>query len=138
MPRLTSRRSGGFRGLLCVVAGFVLIGLSIASDDGETTPAREGDKGVAPLVLEPKQVRGEPDGVIEVAKLIYAGTKSSQCFSDHFLTQAEKDTSISTSRRFHAVKLRLEEGLGFPLVIMTGDVSYRVAVSASFDLKGRP
>jgi Domain of unknown function (DUF4159) len=121
MPRLTSFCFGGFRGLLCVVAGFFLIGLSIASDDGAKRPARESDKGGAPLVPEPKQVGGEPDGIVQVANLIYAGTKSSQCFSDHFLTQAEKDTSISTSRRFHAVKLGSEEVFGFPLVIMTGE-----------------
>ena len=28
---------------------------------------------------------------MQVANLVYAGTKSSQCFSDHFLVQAEKD-----------------------------------------------
>ncbi len=121
MPRLTSFCSGGFRGLLCVVAGFVLIGISVASDDGTKPPPREAEKGGAPLVPEPKQVGGEPDGIVQVANLIYAGTKSSQCFSDHFLTQAEKDTSISTSRRFHAVKLGSEEVFGFPLVIMTGE-----------------
>ena len=70
---------------------------------------------------EPKQVGGEPDGIVQVANLVYAGTKSSQCFSDHFLIQAEKETSISTSRRFHAVKLGSEEVFGFPLVIMTGE-----------------
>ena len=52
-----------------------------------------------------RQSGGEPDGVVQVANLVYAGTKSSRCFSDHFLIEAEKKSAISTSRRFHAVKL---------------------------------
>ncbi len=70
---------------------------------------------------ESNQVGGEPDGIVQVANLVYAGTKSSQCFSDHFLIRAEKESSISTSRRFHAVKLGAAEVFGFPLVIMTGE-----------------
>src|SRR5262249_44460505 len=57
----------------------------------------------------------------QVANLIYAGVKSSHCFSDHFLIDAEKDSAISTSRRFHAVKLAGEEIYSFPLLIMTGE-----------------
>ncbi|MBP7936750.1 MAG: DUF4159 domain-containing protein [Phycisphaerae bacterium] len=72
-------------------------------------------------VLEPKQVGGEPDSIVQVANLIYAGSRSSKCFSDHFLIQAEKESVISTSRRFHAVKLDSDELFGFPLVIMTGE-----------------
>jgi hypothetical protein len=64
---------------------------------------------------------GEPDSIVQVANLVYADTKSSQCFADHFLVQAEKDSVISTSRRFHAVKLDSEAIYGFPLVIMTGE-----------------
>src|SRR5689334_1596145 len=84
--------------------------------------AAAGDKPAAPnLIPEPKQVGGESEGVVQVANLIYAGTKSSKCFSDHFLIQAEKDSKISTSRRFHSVKLASEELFEFPLVIMTGE-----------------
>jgi hypothetical protein len=77
-------------------------------------------------VPEPKQQGGEPDGIVQVANLIYAGTKSSKCFSDHFLIDAEKVSSISTSRRFHAVKLSSQELFEFPLVIMTGEGSFEL------------
>ncbi len=70
---------------------------------------------------EAKNVGGEPQGIVHVANLIYAGFKSSKCFSDHFLIDAEQATSISTSRRFHAVKLSSDEVFEFPLVIMTGE-----------------
>jgi len=74
--------------------------------------------------LEPKQSGGEPDSIVQVANLVYAGTKSSQCFADHFLIKAEKETAISTSRRFHAVKLGSDELYNFPLVIMTGEGAF--------------
>ncbi len=38
-----------------------------------------------------RQSGGEPDGIVQVANLVYAGTKSSRCFSDHFLIKAEKE-----------------------------------------------
>jgi hypothetical protein len=102
---------------ICVlVLTISMTGLLFAAND---TPARESN--AAGLVPEPKQVGGESQGVVQVANLIYAGTKSSKCFSDHFLVQAEKDSKISTSRRFHQVKLGSEELFEFPLVIMTGE-----------------
>jgi Domain of unknown function (DUF4159) len=75
---------------------------------------------------EPKYLGGEPDSIVQVANLVYAGIKSSHCFSDHFLIKAEKESAISTSRRFHAVKLGSEEIFGFPLVIMTGEGDFQL------------
>ena len=72
---------------------------------------------------------GEPDGIVQVANLVYAGTKSSRCFSDHFLIKAERESTISTSRRFHAVKLDNEEVYAFPLLIMTGEGDFRLSDS---------
>ena len=75
---------------------------------------------------ENKHLGGEPDSIVQVANLVYAGIKSSQCFSDHFLVKAEKESAISTSRRFHAVKLGSEELFSFPLVIMTGEGGFQL------------
>ncbi len=121
MPRSIWSRCSRFRALLGVLAGIALVNLALGSADDTKPPRREGDKSSAVDVPESKQIGGEPDGIVQVANLVYAGTKSSQCFSDYFLIQAEKETSISTSRRFHAVKLGSEEVFGFPLVIMTGE-----------------
>lgn len=79
------------------------------------------------VVPDAKQSGGEPDGVVQVANLVYAGTKSSQCFADHFLIQAEKDSSISTSRRFHAVKLGSDDIYAYPLLIMTGEGNFELS-----------
>lgn len=78
-------------------------------------------------VPDAKQAGGEPDGVVQVANLVYAGTKSSRCFSDQFLIKAEKESSISTSRRFHAVKLSGESIYEFPLLIMTGEGDFQLS-----------
>jgi len=77
-------------------------------------------------VPDPKQVGGEPDGIVQVANLVYAGVKSSHCFADHFLILAEQESAISTSRRFHSVKTSSDELFDFPLVIMTGEGSFEM------------
>jgi len=78
-------------------------------------------------VPDARQSGGEPDGIVQVANLVYAGTKSSRCFSDHFLIKAEKETVISTSRRFHAVKLSSENIYEFPMLIMTGEGDFQLS-----------
>jgi hypothetical protein len=80
------------------------------------------EKAAAPA----RNLGGEADSVVQVANLVYAGIRSSHCFSDHFLIAAEKESAISTSRRFHAVKLSSDELFGFPLVIMTGEGAFQL------------
>ena len=43
------------------------------------------------------------EGAVECGNLIYAGTRTSKCFSDEFLTTVQQKTSIATERRFKAV-----------------------------------
>jgi hypothetical protein len=98
-----------------------------ADDAADKTKEKTADKTPgATSSAEPKQSGGEPDGVVQVANLVYAGTKSSQCFADHFLIEAEKRSSIATSRRFHAVKLSADELYNFPLLIMTGEGAFQL------------
>ncbi|MCH7989497.1 MAG: DUF4159 domain-containing protein [Planctomycetes bacterium] len=94
---------------------------SSAASTAKAGSQKRVDNKTLPMVPDPKQVGGESESVVQVANLVYAGVKSSQCFSDHFLIQTEKDSSISTSRRFHAVKLNSDELFNFPMVIMTGE-----------------
>src|SRR5687767_4359040 len=61
--------------------------------NADATPAKDATDADSGRIPEPKQIGGEPDGIVQVANLVYAGTKSSTCFSDHFLVQAEKDSS---------------------------------------------
>jgi len=127
MPSSIWSRSSRLLALLGGLAGIGLVSLALGSADDAKPPRNEANKSSAVDVPESKLIGGEPDGIVQVANLVYAGTKSSQCFSDYFLIQAEKETSISTSRRFHAVKLGSEEVFGFPLVIMTGEGEFALS-----------
>ena len=102
-----------------LLAAALVIALSARGDAPLTS--RDNSSPSVTVPAQPKQIGGEPDGIVQVANLIYAGTKSSKCFSDNSLVQAEKDSTISTSRRFHAVKLGSDELFEFPMVIMTGE-----------------
>jgi hypothetical protein len=114
-------------------AAVAIVALSqVFADTRAPDPA---SPSAAVVVPDPQQVGGEPEGVVRVANLIYAGTKSSKCFSDHFLTRAEQDSTISTSRRFHAVKLSDNELFEFPLVIMTGEGEFELLDSERQNLR---
>jgi len=66
------------------------------------------------------------EGAVECGNLIYAGTKTSRCFSDQFLSNVQQKTSIKTERRFKPVKLGSEELFKFPFVIMTGEGDFNL------------
>lgn len=102
------------------IVGFAAV---VAAQTVKKEDAKPKESSAVP---DAKQAGGEPDGIVQVANLVYAGTKSSRCFSDHFLIKAEKETSISTSRRFHAVKLADDDLFEFPLVIMTGEGDFQL------------
>ncbi len=123
--------------LSCVVSGIVGLDAQAVQDraaGAQSRPAASQRSGSA-MSEEPRQVGGETESIVQVANLVYAGTKSSQCFSDHFLVAAEKESAVSTSRRFHAVKLGSDELFGFPLVIMTGEGSFDLPDSERENLK---
>lgn len=97
-----------------------LVALALAgATRGDTADAKRS--AASAVVVPDAAEQGEPASIVQIANLVYAGTKSSQCFSDHFLVEAEQQTAISTSRRFHAVKLSSDELYQFPLAIMTGE-----------------
>jgi hypothetical protein len=64
---------------------------------------------------------------VECGNLIYAGTKTSKCFSDEFLSTVQRKTSIATERRFKPVKLSSDEIFRIPFVIMTGEGDFTLA-----------
>jgi hypothetical protein len=108
-------------GVMFVIFG---VGVLVAQEKKAASPAKADPPKADAKAVESKQAGGESEGIVQVANLVYAGTKTSKCFSDHFLVQAEKASSISTSRRFHAVKLSSDELFEFPMVIMTGEGAF--------------
>jgi len=75
------------------------------------------------------------EGAVECGNLIYAGTRTSKCFSDEFLTTVQQKTSIATERRFKAVKLADEELFKIPFVIMTGEADFNLTPKERENLK---
>src|SRR5438477_27566 len=91
---------------------------------------------VAWLLLEPLAFSAENSGdAVECANLIYAGTKSSVCFSEEFLSTVASETSINTSRKFKAVKLGEREVFRFPFAVMTGEGAFMLADEERANLK---
>src|SRR5262249_32454215 len=58
---------------------------------------------------------------VQCANLIYAGSKTSQCFSDRFLKRLEQETTIRAETHFRTVRLDSPELCRYPFGIMTGE-----------------
>jgi hypothetical protein len=86
------------------------------------------------LILAPSVISAK-EGAVQCGNLIYAGTKTSRCFSDEFLSTVQQKTSISTERRFKPVKLSSEELFKFPFVIMTGEDDFNLTRKERENLK---
>ena len=76
-----------------------------------------------------------PAGPIQCANLIYGGTHTSRCFSDEFLTAVQKETTISTERRFKTVKLASDELFKYPFTILTGEKDFHFTPEERKNLK---
>ena len=92
------------------------------------------------LLLPLATVRAEEaapqgDQAIRCANLIYAGTETSRCFSDQFLSSMQQLTAIPTERRFKSVKLASAELFEFPFVVMTGEASFTLTAPERENLK---
>ncbi len=75
------------------------------------------------------------DAVIQCGNLIYAGTRTSNCFSDQFLSAMQQKTTIPTERRFKTVKLGSDDLFSFPFVIMTGEAAFFLSTKERENLK---
>ena len=101
---------------------------------------RNAATGLLWLLLPLAAVRAEEappqgDQAIRCANLIYAGTETSRCFSDQFLSSMQQLTAIPTERRFKSVKLASDELFGFPFVVMTGEASFTLTAPERENLK---
>ena len=76
-----------------------------------------------------------PEDSVKCANLIYAGSKSSVCFSDKFLATVEKETNISADRKFTPVKLAVTELFNHPFAIMTGEGAFTLLEQERRQLK---
>lgn len=75
------------------------------------------------------------DAAVRCANLIYAGTQTSRCFSDEFLSAVQRESTVATERRFKSVKLDSEELFTFPFVVMTGEKEFYLSTKERENLK---
>ena len=68
----------------CLLA--IIAARSICGADVSTSKKADA----AATVPDPASVGGEPASIVQVANLIYAGTKTSECFADHFLRRGAR------------------------------------------------
>lgn len=65
----------------------------------------------------PKQDKDE----VKVGNLVYAGTKTSKCFSDKFLSTVDRETNITPKSKFDTVRLSSDDLFNYPFSVMTGE-----------------
>jgi hypothetical protein len=75
------------------------------------------------------------EAAVRCANLIYAGTQTSRCFSDEFLSAVQRESTIATERRFKSVKLDSEELFSFPFVVMTGETEFYLSAKERENLR---
>jgi hypothetical protein len=86
-------------------------------------------------------VRAQPgdrparEGEVRIAKLVYAGGKTTVCFADGFLATVERQTKIKVDRRFASVELASEELFNFPFVIFSGEGAFKLSDKEKANLK---
>lgn len=61
---------------------------------------------------------------IQCANLIYAGSKSSVCFSDKYLDTVRRQTTIKVEDKFKTEKLGTDKLFNYPFSVMTGEGSF--------------
>ncbi len=72
---------------------------------------------------------------LKCANLVYAGSKSSKCFSSKFLQTVEKETNCRPEGKFTAVKLAADKMFEYPFSIMTGEGTFTLPEKERKNLK---
>jgi hypothetical protein len=62
--------------------------------------------------------------LLQCGNLIYAGTKSSVCFADRFLTQVADQTTLQVNKKFCPVRLDSDALFDYPFCVMSGDETF--------------
>lgn len=91
-----------------------------------------GPLRAAPLTAQDADARLE---LVQCANLIYAGSKTSHCFSDKFLRELNEVSHIDADKQFTPVKLATEDLFNYPFAIMTGEGTFSLFEEERTNLK---
>ncbi len=75
------------------------------------------------------------DRAIPCANLVYAGGKTSQCFSDRFLQRLQQETRIRTKPHFQRVHLDERDLFRYPFAVMSGEGPFQLSVAERTQLR---
>ncbi len=137
-PGLRPVRKHGRMWLVPLLAAILIPGLSVGRAEPTANPVEQDTRAKVvqdESIPDPRHVGGEDGSVVQVANLVYARSKSSRCFSEHFLLRADRESAVATSRRFHAVKLASDDLFSYPFVIMTGEGSFQLPAQERKNLR---
>ncbi|MBW8017336.1 MAG: DUF4159 domain-containing protein [Planctomycetes bacterium] len=74
----------------------------------------------------PKAAGREDKELLKCANLIYAGSKSSVCFSEKFLATIARETNCQPQKKFSTVRLAKDDMFKYPFAIMTGEGVFKL------------
>jgi len=75
------------------------------------------------------------EGEVQVANLVYAGNKTSTCFSDRFLTRLREETNINTQEKLNRAYLGKNDLFNYPFAVMTGEGGYTLTPQERINMR---
>ena len=75
------------------------------------------------------------EGFVRAGMLVYGEGKTGLCFSDRFLTDLARRTTINIKRKFEAVHLRDDAIYHYPFIVMSGSGSFALSPEEQANLK---
>jgi hypothetical protein len=109
-------RQANFGKGIGTLLGLLLLAVSSATPQENTPPDLSGDR-------------------VQCANLIYAGNKTSQCFSDRFLKRLSLETRIQAEPHFRKVRLDSSDLCNYPFAIMTGEGGFQLTEKERVQLR---
>jgi hypothetical protein len=95
------------------------------------------NRGKPVVVSERGAAQGGPvrDDLLKCANWIYAGSKSSVCFSPKFLETVRTNTTLEADGQFTPVRLADRQVFDFPFAVMTGEGTFTLQEAERQNLK---
>lgn len=69
----------------------------------------------------------QPDAPVKLARLVYAGGRSTECFAENFLADVGRQTRIAIHRKLDTVQLGGPELFDYPMVIFSGEGAFELS-----------
>ncbi len=113
------------------IAVALAMGAALLFVNMPATEANDGARNANVRMLPP----GETDMLVKCANLVYAGTVSSKCFSDNFLSTTNRETNIQTRSTFDPVRASSDELFEYPFAVMTGEGPFRLLEQERINLR---